>query len=498
MPPELPPATPAVVMDDTTHLAPPVIRPRTSSLLSPDSAAVQVQETIVKILLLGDSGVGKSQLFNRIRNNTFNLNAKPTAGIDFSKYTVKISRGRTVKAQIVDLSGLERFRSVTQQYWGLAGGVLAVYDVTSWESFVNVKKWVRDFKAKVASKRPEPVIMIVGTKCDLAASHPTSFSTPASTPKPRRSIHQPHDIPTILETDNEESDDPPISPSARSDSSFQDRREVSTEEAQAFALAQNFLFIETSALTAQNVELAFNILLSEVYHVVSAANGTSPTSASTTAINSPGRSKSVKRDSGKDFRSMSPFSWSRSSSRSTSPAPEEVSPRSAPGSPAGYYDTYDRPRSFDQQILEQAKQIFSFLVSDDDQSPSLSTGPEEERGRSRTRDSWGFWGMGGDPTSPSTNTNKIDISTADDEKPFLIPKRTVYGSLPKVQVVDMEAMASVTAVPPPRERIIDEAIAPPRRHSSLPRSKTVGSGSHRGKRHVSLTRAKTVGSGSHA
>ncbi|KAJ3031586.1 Ras- protein Rab-25, partial [Rhizophlyctis rosea] len=167
-------------------------------------------------MLLGDSDVGKSQLFQRILRRKFNPAARPTAGIDFGTMTMKIATGKLVKAQVVDTSGLERFRSIIQSYWGLATGAIIVYDITNRTSFNEVRRWVRDFKSK-ANKAVDPVIMVVGNKTDLGDKY----------------------------------------------------REVPMHEAQAYALAQGFLFMETSAMDNANVELAFSVLLTDVYYVIS-------------------------------------------------------------------------------------------------------------------------------------------------------------------------------------------------------------------------------------
>ncbi|KAJ3186412.1 hypothetical protein HK101_009658, partial [Irineochytrium annulatum] len=170
----------------------------------------------VKIMVLGDSEVGKSQLFSRLVRKTFRENYLPTSGIDFATHMVKISTGKLVKAQIVDTSGLERFRPIIQSYWALATGALVVYDITNRESFMGIRRWIRDFKAK-SNKGLPPTIMVVGNKAERES--------------------EPY-------------------------------REVTAAEAQAYALAQGFFFMEVSALEDRNVELAFGILLTDVYHAI--------------------------------------------------------------------------------------------------------------------------------------------------------------------------------------------------------------------------------------
>ncbi|KAI8587975.1 P-loop containing nucleoside triphosphate hydrolase protein [Geranomyces variabilis] len=108
-----------------------------------------VNDFIIKLMLLGDSQVGKSQMFQRILRKPFSSRYKPTVGIDFGTLTLKIATGRTLRAQIVDTSGLDSYRSITQSYWSLANGAIIAYDITSRDSFNRVRTWVRDFKSKV-------------------------------------------------------------------------------------------------------------------------------------------------------------------------------------------------------------------------------------------------------------------------------------------------------------------------------------------------------------
>ena len=95
---------------------------------------------LVKLLLIGDSGVGKTNLLLRYADAAFNFNNIPTIGIDFKIKTIELSGGRTVKLQIWDTAGQERFLNITRNYYRGAMGILIVYDVTNSKSFDNVTK----------------------------------------------------------------------------------------------------------------------------------------------------------------------------------------------------------------------------------------------------------------------------------------------------------------------------------------------------------------------
>ncbi|XP_059911082.1 ras-related protein Rab-35b isoform X3 [Gadus macrocephalus] len=98
---------------------------------------------LFKLLIIGDSGVGKSSLLLRFADNTFSGNYITTIGVDFKIRTVEIN-GEKVKLQIWDTAGQERFRTITSTYYRGTHGVIVVYDVTSAESFVNVKRWLHE------------------------------------------------------------------------------------------------------------------------------------------------------------------------------------------------------------------------------------------------------------------------------------------------------------------------------------------------------------------
>ncbi|XP_057455568.1 ras-related protein Rab11B-like [Lotus japonicus] len=167
---------------------------------------------LFKLVLIGDSGVGKSNLLSRFTRNEFNLESKSTIGVEFATRSVRI-HDKTVKAQIWDTAGQERYRAITSAYYRGAVGALIVYDVTRQVTFENVQRWLKELRDHTDANI---VIMLVGNKADL-----------------------------------------------------RHLRAVPTEEATAFAERENTYFMETSALESLNVDNAFIEVLSEIYNVVS-------------------------------------------------------------------------------------------------------------------------------------------------------------------------------------------------------------------------------------
>ncbi|KAE8903800.1 Ras-related protein [Phytophthora fragariae] len=167
---------------------------------------------LFKIVLIGDSGVGKSNLLSRFTRNEFNLESKSTIGVEFATKSI-VAEGKTIKAQIWDTAGQERYRAITSAYYRGAVGALLVYDITKHGTFENVERWLKELRDHADANT---VIMLVGNKSDL-----------------------------------------------------RHLRAVSTEEAMAFAEKNNLAFIETSALEATGVDTAFQRILTEIYKLMS-------------------------------------------------------------------------------------------------------------------------------------------------------------------------------------------------------------------------------------
>ncbi|KAK1393361.1 Ras-related protein YPT3 [Heracleum sosnowskyi] len=167
---------------------------------------------LFKLVLIGDSGVGKSNLLSRFTRNEFNLESKSTIGVEFATKTLNVD-SKVIKAQIWDTAGQERYRAITSAYYRGAVGALLVYDVTRNVTFENIERWLKELRDHTD---PNIVVMLIGNKSDL-----------------------------------------------------QHLSAVSTEDAKAFAERESLYFMETSALEATNVENAFKEVLSQIYHIVS-------------------------------------------------------------------------------------------------------------------------------------------------------------------------------------------------------------------------------------
>lgn len=167
---------------------------------------------LFKVVLIGDSGVGKSNLLSRFTRNEFNLESKSTIGVEFATRSIQVG-GKVIKAQIWDTAGQERYRAITSAYYRGAVGALLVYDIAKHITYENVERWLKELRDHADANI---VIMLVGNKSDL-----------------------------------------------------RHLRAVPTEEAKAFAERNELSFIETSALDSTNVEVAFRNILEEIYHIVS-------------------------------------------------------------------------------------------------------------------------------------------------------------------------------------------------------------------------------------
>ncbi|CAL8086554.1 unnamed protein product [Calicophoron daubneyi] len=160
-------------------------------------------DVLFKLLLIGDSGVGKTCLLFRYVEDTFSSSFISTIGIDFKIKTIELE-GKKIKLQIWDTAGQERFQTITASYYRGAMGIMLVYDITSRNTFENIDRWMGNIQS-LASHDVEK--LVVANKSDMDY-----------------------------------------------------RRAVSIEEGENMARNYGVSFLETSAKTGRNVAAAFETL----------------------------------------------------------------------------------------------------------------------------------------------------------------------------------------------------------------------------------------------
>jgi len=129
----------------------------------PPAGGKQAYDYLIKLLLIGDSGVGKSCLLLRFSDDSFTPSFITTIGIDFKIRTIELE-GKRIKLQIWDTAGQERFRTITTAYYRGAMGILLVYDVTDEKSFGNIRNWIRNIEQHATESVNK---MLIGNKSDM-------------------------------------------------------------------------------------------------------------------------------------------------------------------------------------------------------------------------------------------------------------------------------------------------------------------------------------------
>ena len=124
----------------------------------------QSYDLLFKVLIIGESGVGKTAIMQRCYYDSFDPVYISTIGVDFKPKIINVN-GKNVKMQIWDTAGQERFKNITQQYYRGSQGVLIVYDITNLDSFIKIKNWFVELKEK--TQESLPTIFIIGNKNDL-------------------------------------------------------------------------------------------------------------------------------------------------------------------------------------------------------------------------------------------------------------------------------------------------------------------------------------------
>jgi len=195
---------------------------------------------LFKLLLIGDSGVGKSCLLLRFADDTYTESYISTIGVDFKIRTIELN-GKTIKLQIWDTAGQERFRTITSSYYRGAHGIIVVYDVTDQVSFNNVKQWLQEIDRYACENVNK---LLVGNKCDLVS-----------------------------------------------------KKVVDTKTAKEFADSLGLPFLETSAKNAMGVEQAFILMATEIKNRMQAST-TTGTSGPNRGIIKPGPATRIEEEKG--------------------------------------------------------------------------------------------------------------------------------------------------------------------------------------------------------
>lgn len=193
---------------------------------SPEKPAAEKFDCYYKIVLVGDSGVGKSNILSKFHRNIFNEEEKSTIGVEFAARVIEIPNGKRIKAQVWDTAGQERYRSITNVYYRNAAGAILVYDITKQSSFDNCERWLRELRDHSNTDKGILVVLL-GNKKDLVDAQPNL-------------------------------------------------RQVSEESAKRFAEENRLHWLETSAKTGENVYKAFEDIVSLVYEAANAAARSGP------------------------------------------------------------------------------------------------------------------------------------------------------------------------------------------------------------------------------
>ena len=170
--------------------------------------AEEEYEMMVKVILIGDSAVGKTNIMSKYLKNQFIEDSKATVGVEFGSKLFTIN-GHNIKAQIWDTAGQEKYKAITGAYYKGSKGAFVVYDITKKDTFESVDKWINDLKS---TGDPKMTIIIIGNKVDL-----------------------------------------------------EHKREVLKEQGEEKAKSFGCAFLETSAFSGDNIEKGFEMMISEIF-----------------------------------------------------------------------------------------------------------------------------------------------------------------------------------------------------------------------------------------
>ena len=165
-------------------------------------------EYLIKILIVGDSTVGKTNFIKKYVENKFNESYFASTGIDLITTSIKIE-GKSFKIQIWDTAGQEKYRAMTKNLFLKTQGIVIIFDISNETSFINLKSWMNDIKEECSADIP---MILVGNKLDL-----------------------------------------------------EDRRIIDKERAMEFAKNEKLEYIETSSKTGENINKALSLIIEKIY-----------------------------------------------------------------------------------------------------------------------------------------------------------------------------------------------------------------------------------------
>ena len=165
-------------------------------------------ELLIKILIVGDSTVGKTNFIKKYVENKFNESYFASTGIDLITTSIKIE-GKSFKIQIWDTAGQEKYRAMTKNLFLKTQGIVIIFDISNEISFINLKSWMNDIKEECSADIP---MILVGNKLDL-----------------------------------------------------EDKRVIDKERAMEFAKNEKLEYIETSSKTGENINKALSLIIEKIY-----------------------------------------------------------------------------------------------------------------------------------------------------------------------------------------------------------------------------------------